>query len=232
MDCQIALAREELQALRQARIQRHADQSRQMDALQSHYVASKSSLEKNLKQLGMSTYKHAVLETQASAVQPYILQKLAILCHAFHHTEVITKQIQMMQHNADELETVLQNSMDQIEDFWEPRLLHLTESIRWSKQQIQEMASRLPNGSAFLQSVTGEEQKESEEPSHSAMLFSVMSMVMAARRKHQVAVPNKCSRRHSLTFLPFAQAKKPVQVACEGKAMAASNPLQLRRCSA
>lgn len=228
LDWQVIQARQELHALRVERLRRSEENSRQGQALETEHYDAKSSLHKSLNQLGMSEYKNAVLETQISAVQPYILQKLAVLCHALHHTEVAAKQIQMMQKSAEELEIVLETSIDQIEDFWEPRLLHLTESICWSKTQVYEMASRLPNGEAFLRN-SNDEQKENCEPPHQNSTFvSVLSMVMAAGRFHQVPTQNK-------SFLPVSQSKKPVGATarCDYvKAMASFNSAQQRRLSA
>jgi hypothetical protein len=125
------------------------EQAQQCQTLQSNYDRLLQQLQKKNESLRHSTtnmfvYTHAMLQAQTTVVQPYILKKQALLCHAFHLNEVLTKQIHVRQGQyCDPLIAMLEQCQEHIvHKVWQPRLLQLQGSIDEGKEQVQRWNDR------------------------------------------------------------------------------------------
>jgi len=152
LDMQIAQTRAQLTALREEGDRQRQEHARQYQTLQSQYDNLQQTLSKSCTRLNLFAYTHAMLQAQTAVVAPYILKKQALLCHAFHHNEVLTKQIHLRQQHCDALTYVLDHSKCQIVDFWQARLTQLSNSIVETKQDMRKQYNELLSLSLLLPS--------------------------------------------------------------------------------
>jgi hypothetical protein len=139
---QLAALRDDGRRQRLEQAQQHQTLSSTLDRLQQQYAQQLTfSLRCNSH---MFLYTHAMLQAQTTVVQPYILKKQALLCHALHQTEVLTKQIQVRRLYSDALVIMLEQGQEQIRHcFWKPRLEQWQANIQQVQEELQQYQDRM-----------------------------------------------------------------------------------------
>ncbi len=229
IEAQITETHAELVALREEKQRRASEFPREIRTLRSEYEALKACLNKTSNQLNISFYKNAILKARTVAVQPYVLTKEAVLCHALHQYEVATKQVRLMQLQNDEIVSLMHFSSRQVEDFWESRLWGCDQEIQQVKEEIEELTALITEEPGQISEEHKEDDihslgDESFEKQYHAKLLNALSLAVAFGGFEGVSG----SKIYSTGCQKLGPKRKPLEAIWEEQATATIGFVQRR----